>query len=642
MKLLKNFILVFSMVVILANCSSENASGPKRFYGAEFQPLIDVNFRRVKDTKFACERLKELNAKAGTGLSQYSLLEDFDFQMRAEGPYAFVTGSKPVESPFLRATLVSDQISGLLGLPNDPLYDIFKVRIGVQTCKLQNAVNWGPGCGQAWQPFAEGFGCNIQNLSEECIQKWQWYKNKTRVGVCSYVETEEPRTEACEKAKLYLTLLNTWYADDEMFNAKNVFLNTLFPGVMGGVHDASFSLPLQLIAKIKGFYEPGPAKVKEIINAKLPLFESKNWEKWKSDVLYSVASIQKSKSENNVEENLCSYVLANRMFNQLIAVKGFDSPLLVGGNVVPLTAENSNSIGKIAVTGSYLKFVDNDPTQLEPQFLSNATLEQYNPCIPGLNVGVDPRRKCNQAIVTSHEILDENGSNSIVMESIGDRLNKLEALEFLVEATSPNSETWKSNKYYFGNINSPISAALFPHQYHKLALGLFNLELKNILALNLRKITANGAIHLPGSSEEPGGVVLISNGLSPDLKGTVELKSFVRFAKIVVRLDDYLEKLQIADQAELMKKSPVYSTELFSSLAKLREQTKSLKIPLQILMLRFANLAQNQCFDSVSWDFSPASNKPIEARIDPTTLCDDKLKIEFIEARGLLEASLFK
>lgn len=106
--------------------------------------------------------------------------------------------------------------------------------------------------------------------------------------------------------------------------------------------------------------------------------------------------------------------------------------------------------------------------------------------------------------------------------------------------------------------------AIVPADMHALALGMMNLQMKNIAGLHIKKINSLG---IQASSEKDvASAILTSEKMPGESTYRVNLADVLALTKNIVALDKTLLKILAIGPAEISRRNPVYTE---STLAKI-------------------------------------------------------------------------
>lgn len=619
-------------------CSQKTASVPPRDAGQAFAPDSGKSFHAAEFSQGACDRLDQLKrefAEAPEGSSDpFSLYNYVGLESGANGPVLRL-GSRVAESPFLMLLLRSERIRGQLEIADLDFYDLVKVNtLKIGRCDVDAVGSWGYGCHALWRQTMVSRGCAIEQAAEApCGQVWQAVTASQEIGRCAYVETAPPAADDafCRASKQNFAMLTLLRAQNKISMAKNKALEERFPGLFGTPGDGSKAVLALGLSRISGWVQLG-ANLSPIATARTALFPTeRTWSAWSRDVQQSVnAASFGFEPDRGASERVCGLILAQRTFSQLIALNGFVRPELKNGNVEPLSATRA-SLGDVPVPGAYLSRAESDAA-LAPTILTPERLSGYSP-ESGLVLGSSETPRLYAAPTAN-------------AETLADRLARLEGLESVFEFTSPAAAWMMAARapYLLGDLETRTQA-LLPGELHALAFGHLVLNYRNLAALNLKMIKANGAM-VTSTADRPAGFVLMHN-LSPDMVGEMHLEDLLAFARIVVRFDEAVSALLRMDPTELRSLNSLYSEAVLTQVRESAATLRRLKLPLIVLLKRMAEyplvvdggVPRSLCFAKVRLNLAPDFSGQ---RQTPLGVCSPELKSEYERVRVLVERSVFR
>lgn len=629
----KNFFLSIILALIAVACSNERMPPVERSYGENVSPVERSNFHASDAAVGACDRLEQLKRDTN-GADLFSVYDSFSYKLDRSGPHDFVAATKVGESPLLMYLLTSEKIRPLVEADKASFKDLARVLLKIGECKVEGTGTWGFGCKFVWaQAPMQSLGCKIESLAEDarCQAVWGQVVAKQELGKCAYVATGPVHDGdiECGKAKAAWAQIVLADAQNKIFLAKNSFLQSKFPGIFGPAGDASSSVFLGMLAKQKDFFTPGPDEVARIVTSKLPLFPaSRTWQAWQQDSEKSTSAwVNGASADAPATERLCSYVLFQRAFAQLLALSGFAKPELLNGNAIALDAVRPG-LGIAPVAGAFLAKTEN--SEWQPTILAPSDLAAYNPAVKLLQAAA-LLPSWTQAPETTPELLT-------------DRLDRMLGVERFYEATSPIA-SWlaPTQAYLLGDILDSANSAILPAEAHALSFGLLGLDFQNLAASNIKKIKGDGSLVLSAEDVPLGFVLLRSLTPAPEFIGEMALDDLLRFSRLVVRLEAALSAVLQADPLLLAQKNPFYSAAMRPKLEWLAQNLRDLKLPLTLLIGKMGAAERQDgstaCIGLVEMNLAPGV--PEKERFHPKRPCSPAQEQEYKSVHRLLEQSVF-
>lgn len=401
-----------------------------------------------------------------------------------------------------------------------------------------------------------------------------------------------------------------------------------FPGIFGQAGPVEGSLFYKLAARSGGLGDGRDAAelrdLSSILSADLPLFAGRRWEGSAEDFResYAAAAASLGKSAESHEgrrERLCGFVLWQRAFAQLLAMKGYrslrpqDEP--AGRSFAPVSDEAAT---RVPVGGAFIV-----PGTYDSVVLDAELIQSY-----------DPANGSRLAVVSRPPEGFFEGMTGSLLQSAGNVDTQLSVLETLVhafEATSPAGPWFEGGerRYILGDLVAEGSRALVPHETHSLALGLMVMSFKNVAALNIVKVNAAGT-RLSGNQSAAGIALLDDPGASRE---EIPLRRVLKLIRASAYLEQALGKLAARDAAHWSARSPVYTEKLLAQLAgadaaSLKSSLGKLTLPLALLALQYSG-PSGECRLELDWDLE-TGKRVAQGR------CDRELEAEYRSALELL------
>lgn len=573
-------VVSISLMVGAVACSSKTAPENRSFAvsdlkvgGAGTQGVQFTNSAIWPEAeKSACDTMFDLEGMRSHKRSRFAfLVEPFRYSVGEDDVVTALGSINLAKSPLMQFVLttpaVQDQVRDILVMDDDAFLAKIKERLDVEACQKVAEADRTPEC--------------LDNLSS-----WEGAKGKYREGL---LYQEKP-------------------------NAVMRVLRERFGGLFGDVDEMKLgeegSVFLSLLDRIglfgkdigivEGAAPPkiDPRDAEFILTTELPLYPyDSSWQAWKADIdsalPAAVAGIQRI---NDAEERLCSLVLLQRTFAQLLMQKGYHGPKLNRDGTMPIlkalelealnATDPSNASAPdlfpmVNIYGAMLRKSTGRPMILEP-----ADIQTYDPAAEGADLW-----QLNHVT----PILRDRRTRAVA--SLSEQLDRLEALTAVFAATSPAAPWTKNVSYFLGDLVKH-DHALIPFQTHTLALGLILMSIRNIGKLNIVPVDSftDQAIDQGNGT----GMVLLTNGKDHLEDSEMKLADLARLTRAVVRLDHALEQLyelRKIDAEALRARSevkdavsdefePFYSDEKLDDLETLRELLNRLKFPLAKRMVR--------------------------------------------------------
>lgn len=409
------------------------------------------------------------------------------------------------------------------------------------------------------------------------------------------------------------------------YSATNDKLEEKFPGLFGEMGSVESSLHWSLVKRAVNEAEIGSTKTAKILTAKIPLFPGdRSWEAFAESAQKSLAAAAKGMESTDAKEKLCSLVLFHQSFAQLLRLKGYSAPQILERDrsaIVSHLEKLSSTNPEFQKNEKYGSFMS--LRSAETVVLDNEDISQYDPTKGILSI----TSKINDGL-ESKEPANLIGSLSL-----------MEALISNFEATSPASP-WIKN-YFLGDIQGE-GKAILPAEANTLALGLLTIHFKNLAALHIRKITADGRI--AGEKDPVAGVLFVSNFPQKNI-AKVKLAELVRFALVISYFENALNNFIKIGAEEVLKKNEGYKIATLVSLfgknmftkeqltqldpkadvsildrMSLIDNLRALKFPVAVLMSRLAS-SEKGCFSELNWNITNGNNELSEA-------CSENLKAQ--------------
>jgi hypothetical protein len=356
-----------------------------------------------------------------------------------------------------------------------------------------------------------------------------------------------------------------------------------------------------------------------VLTRRLPLFVSSRWEDFNDDTSRALvaavkASSLSSSASSDRKERLCALVLWNRMFNQMLVLKGYRQAKYAATT----TTEIGNAVAKLEPGAAGFAALDHTGSFIDAQKNSLAVLTADDVKT------YDPTKK----LFLVNNTTPAGDLTKPAPANLSDSLAVLESALRIYEATSPGAP-WLSETYPYllGKIDDPKSPAILPADVHALALGLICIQFKNLAGMNIIQVNAKGA--KVASGETAAGVTLVDSGETQGEVVKVRLSTVVALSRSVVLLENALEHLKAAGIDTIRQRNPVYDDKTIAMLLGLdafsqaqldkilsSDEQKSvmkgnmeqLQLPIAFLLL---GMSQNsgKCVSSVDWNLTTGERK---------------------------------
>lgn len=410
-----------------------------------------------------------------------------------------------------------------------------------------------------------------------------------------------------------------------------------FPGVFGQLASMDKSLLKLLLMKVSPGEEIKTAS--NIVTVTTPLFISPDWKNFGSDAQVSLSAAIRGSQEvaqtpEARKERMCSLVLLQRNFAQLLKLKGY-----AGVDVVATTSDVMRSqIEKQPITSPKFNLREVPGAFVDSSKNANVVLEEddilnYSPTADHmLSISKD---------------LPKDSVKSSGVGTLHDTLELLEALVYAFQATSP-SAPWikKESDYLLGDISSTKNLAIVPAESHQLACGLISVILKNLSKFNIVQVTSDG--RPVQSGQAPAGIMIAETKYGTLVH--VDLKDVMRLTRIMVYLDNALSWIAMKDQATLERMNNMYSKKKIAMLLGTRMLSKAdvealltpeeresiladkleeLRVPVAMLLSNLRDGKTENCFSSIKWNVTTG-------KTEPEGSCTPKLKQDYKDTVELL------
>lgn len=410
-----------------------------------------------------------------------------------------------------------------------------------------------------------------------------------------------------EKYKMIMAMKEKGELHAVKFPMINAGLEETFPGVFGAAKPMQKALHALLLSKVAKLEELDPRAMAEALLARAPLFPAdRSWNSWAEDSRRSLAAAARgfrdaSAANSPLQERVCSLVLYQRSFAQLLQIKGYQrAELTAEGKVEPLS-KDMPEFKKQALAGAVMDLQAGTNVMLEPSALMN-----YNPAMRVLMLA---------------KVTPEPGDVQRVPADLGESLAFLEGMVHMYAATAPVD----------GAVTGDIRArnrAILPQEAHSLALGVLMMQLKNLAGIHVKMVDGKGVLAVDEKSAI--GAVLASVQKQGSSEVRVKLVDVLRLLKSISYLDQALTSLQRYGSAELASRAPVYSEgvqrQLFGFLL---PKLKMLKLPLVLLASRMAE--GTHCVAETNWDLA-------SGKVQPLAVCAAETRAQFKEVMGIVAA----
>lgn len=318
-----------------------------------------------------------------------------------------------------------------------------------------------------------------------------------------------------------------------------------FPGLFGRSGEIDASMSVGFLTKIAA--EKGDVnEISKLASTSTPLFAGATWRDFADEAETSLQAAVSGLKSTEASERTCGLVLLQRGFAQLLTLKGYQSPPIVSSgssegpkSKTPILSASNREFRKLDVNGAWIPATQGSPIVLSSEAIS----------------GYDPVRQFMTLSATPTERRGAKGT-------FADQVALLEALTIFFEATSP-AAAWHEQTYPYGDIaESPT--ALLPPDAHSLALGMMIMSFKNVAALGIQKVNAEGSLLQPGQSA--AGIVL--GQVNPSTKkAVVSAENVARFVNAVVFLETSLQAFAKRPVSEWKKVHATYEAPMLARLA---------------------------------------------------------------------------
>lgn len=437
-------------------------------------------------------------------------------------------------------------------------------------------------------PFMLFYIGEVLNLPNE-EQFYELAKEKYKKGELSWI-----------KWKVLKNAYAYWPSKyrDLMYSALNDEIALNYPGIFGEMGESKTSLFFNIHRKALEFNLEQKLDLDYgALTHSVTLFPSNQWQDIQKDNEQIYASlIQNFYYKKNTSERNCASVLAQRMFAQLLSIKGFVGPEYNENDfshLNPLSAERPD-FSLVPFLGAYMD-------ENGPMLLSAEEIATYNPAKHKMSLGAPAA----------------NLKSSFAFQDLLARIhffrNMIQAFRF----ASP-AEAWvQAETYLLGDISHPTTGIL-PVEASSLALGFTTMELKNIASDSLFFINAKGTSLKQG--ETTAGALLGTKLENESIR--IRLKEVVEFSNAVVFLERALERFKTRPAQEWQSINPVFSLELLTSLLgkellaedqlpKAFDQTSTLIAQLKKLYMPLAQMlvklkTDQYCASELNYDLSTA------------------------------------
>lgn len=368
--------------------------------------------------------------------------------------------------------------------------------------------------------------------------------------------------------EVYQTTGSTWAINKFQTQAINQKIAATFPGVLGGVNELDKSLPYLLLRKFDGGIDPSNSVIQKTLSASVPLL-GRDLDTDMRESLGSAIRHYPLGQNLNDSERAASFILFQRMFSQLLLLKGhsavkFDvqdnqsSIKSLTDNKASFDTQTRNGYFVDAKTGKGLALSSND-------------IAAYDPAKRLLLFSALP------------------GGSVASFETV---LRVMTATSLAFEASSPAAFFVDGpSQYIFGDVTSIVNRAVVPGEAHSLSFGLTVMNLKNINARHIAMVNAKGQdVTVAGGA--PAGMALfdIENG-----QKVVRLDQVLKMIEFNIQLDQALEQIikkDATNRKELRAMNSFYDEPanqpqvIIPAMMDLRGKLKAMRFPLYLLTMR--------------------------------------------------------
>lgn len=345
---------------------------------------------------------------------------------------------------------------------------------------------------------------------------------------------------------LYVKMMNSMgNLRSVQYSATNDKLAETFPGLFGQTGIADASLNFSLAKRVANIPDNNEKKVAAILSSKVQLFPGDStWATYADSSRKSLAAASIGFKSSNDKERLCSLVLFQQNFAQLLRIKGFQAPVFKKKRNTHVNAltELSASNPEFLHVEKYGSFIDTRTN--ETVVLENEDISQYDPSKSLMGI--------------SEKISDGTEVNQLA--PLEGSLDLMEALISSFEATSPASP-WIET-YFLGDIQGE-GKAILPVEANTLALGLLTIHFKNLAGLHIRKVNAQGKSLRDG--EDAAGIILASSAVSNN-QSKVRLDEVIKFTYVAAYLENALKNFIGKSPADIQKLNQGYRDETLIAL----------------------------------------------------------------------------
>ncbi len=416
------------------------------------------------------------------------------------------------------------------------------------------------------------------------------------------------------------------------YGAVNDEVESAMPGLFAEGTAFDKSLYGSLMKKATDLSKLDPSFINKYMTQEMPLFTSRVWSTRSQEMATSLRSALAGVygPENTfvpAEQKLCGFILMQRLFGQLLALKGYEATLPKSNGRLAKIDSEELPFDTYDVFGGFT-----DP-QGGSVILSPDEIANYSPAKP---LVLNPRPE------TQGKELEE-------------LLSYIESMTYILEATSPVNSWVADNDYLFGDTTNPESPALAPAEAHSLALGLLLIGFKNLAAQNIVFTNAKGQRLAEG--ESAAGFALINPSVSTD-ETQLSIKNVTSLFRTVVYLSDLLDRMsqKTPDYLESMNGALTKSTlaqllgrtmfaqeELDEILGPdgqgsiLRNSLTDLQLPLVLMIKRFATM-KGFCATDINWNLKTGqvaqdgqcSREDVKEVISALSLLGNKTRTQFL------------
>lgn len=418
-------------------------------------------------------------------------------------------------------------------------------------------------------------------------------------------EHKAGRLSALKYAFVQSARLNETILTKVKFSAINDKVLTPFPGIYGKATDVSQSLNM-LLAKKMGFKNPSE-ELLSTLSTSLQLLPTDSFSTLRQDVAMSLASAIRSLTTTDIKEKMCSLVLWQRLFAQMLKLKGYRRPEItlvdasapatyISSHLVELNSEHAH----FAVThelGAFYDVHSKQQVQLSLQDLQSYDLLKRK-LIPTLS---------------PYQSLPQEAS-----PKLSETLALLETLIYVFDATSPvqtlNPKVPTLLGKLFGEITDQNNMAVIPREIHSLTLGMINLLFQNLKTDNIVLVSKNGTRLTSENkkNDEKASGALLLEAASGSNENRMHLEDVLTLIRIATRLEANLNQLATHDADFWLKINPVYQPAVYDSLQKvLLVNLKELLLPLTLNALKMAEASDGSCYDTMAWDERTGQLSPL-------------------------------